>query len=134
MLKPPKCLYLKHFSGFSTFRVSFFTPKFNQQFILFLMPHSGRYFLRFWRDLVPNSSIWGPPWRQLGSKMAPRITQVAQNMRNFLKNGPCFSRPRRRFECNERRFECNVARCTQNIARATCNGSFVERIYILIEL
>ena len=41
------------------------------------MPHSGPHFLSFWCDLVPKSSIWGAPWRPAGSKMAPKIAQVA---------------------------------------------------------
>ena len=41
------------------------------------MPHSGPHFLRFWCDLVPKSSILGAPWRPAGSKMAPKIAQVA---------------------------------------------------------
>ena len=41
------------------------------------MPHSGPHFFRFWCDLVPKSSILGAPWRPAGSKMAPKIAQVA---------------------------------------------------------
>ena len=40
--------------------------------MLFLMPHSGRHFLRFGRDLMPKSSILGAPWRPAGPKMVPR--------------------------------------------------------------
>ena len=42
------------------------------------MPHSGRHFLRFGRDLMPKSSILGAPWRSAGTKMAPKIAQVVQ--------------------------------------------------------
>ena len=45
-------------------------------FIYFLMPHSGRHFLRFWCDLVPKRSILGAPWRPAGPKVAPKIIQV----------------------------------------------------------
>ena len=58
---------------------------FNQNFIYFLMPHSGRHFLRFQCDLVPKSSILGAPWRPAGPKMAPKIAQVAQKLHPFLK-------------------------------------------------
>ena len=34
-----------------------FSLNFDQNFIFFLMPHSGPHFLRFWCDLVPKSSI-----------------------------------------------------------------------------
>ena len=34
-----------------------FLSNFDQNFISFLMPHSGPHFLRFWCDLVPKSSI-----------------------------------------------------------------------------
>ena len=34
-----------------------FSLNFDQNFIYFLMPHSGPHFLRFWCDLVPKSSI-----------------------------------------------------------------------------
>ena len=54
-----------------------FSLNFNQNFIYFLMPHSGPHFLRFWCDLVPKSSILGAPWRPAGSQMAPKIAQVA---------------------------------------------------------
>ena len=54
-----------------------FRPKFNQKFILFLMPHSGPHFSTFWRVLMPKCSILGPPCRPAGSQMAPRIAQVA---------------------------------------------------------
>ena len=53
-----------------------FSPKFNHKFILFLMPHSERHFLRFWRILAPKLSILGPPWRPAVSKMIPKIAQV----------------------------------------------------------
>ena len=54
-----------------------FRPKFNQKFILFLMPHSGPHFSTFWRVLMPKCSILGPPWRPAGAPMAPKIAQVA---------------------------------------------------------
>ena len=53
-----------------------FSLNFNQNFIYFLMPHSGPHFLRFWCDLVPKSSILGAPWRPAGPKMAPKIAQL----------------------------------------------------------
>ena len=60
-----------------------FRPKFNQKFILFLMPHSGPHFSIFWRVLMPKCSILGPLGAQLGLKMAPKIAQVAPKIRNF---------------------------------------------------
>ena len=54
-----------------------FRPKFNQKFMLFLMPHSAPHFLTFWRVLMPKCSILGAPWRPAGPKMAPKIAQVA---------------------------------------------------------
>ena len=41
------------------------------------MPHSGRHFLRFGRDLMPKSLILGAPWRPAGDKMPSQIVQVA---------------------------------------------------------
>ena len=41
--------------------------KFDQQFMLFLIPHSGRIFWRLWEDLVPKSSML----EVLGSTWAP---------------------------------------------------------------
>ena len=43
-------------------------PKFNQKFILFLMPHSGPHFSTFWRVLMPKCSILGPPCRPAASQ------------------------------------------------------------------
>ena len=45
-----------------------FRPKFNQKFILFLMPHSGPHFSTFWRVLMPKCSILGPPCRPAASQ------------------------------------------------------------------
>ena len=44
--------------------------------MFFLIPHSGCYFLRFWRILVPKLSILEPPWRPAGHQMASQIAQV----------------------------------------------------------
>ena len=35
----------------------FFRSKINQQVIIFLIPHSGTHFLRFWEDLVPKNGF-----------------------------------------------------------------------------
>ena len=56
---------------------------FDQNFISFLMPHSGPHFLRFWCDLAAKSSIFLAPWRQAGPKMAPKIAQVAPKWHHF---------------------------------------------------
>ena len=63
-----------------------FRPKFNQKFILFLMPHSGPHFSTFWRVLMPKCSILGPPWRPAGHQMAPKI---AQRRPNGSRNSKC---------------------------------------------
>ena len=67
-----------------------FRPKFNQKFILFLMPHSGPHFSTFWRILVPKRSILGPPWRPAGHKMTPKVAQAALKWHPFLKDGGAF--------------------------------------------
>ena len=48
------------------------------------MPHSGRHFLSFWRILVPQSSILGPPWHPAGHQMAPKISQVVPKCLTIL--------------------------------------------------
>ena len=54
-----------------------FSLNFNQNFIYFLMAHCGPHFLRFWCDLVRKGSVLGAPWRPAGSKLTPKIAQVA---------------------------------------------------------
>ena len=54
--------------GSAPSKTHIFRPKFNQKFILFLMPHSGPHFSTFWRILVPKRSILGPPWRPAASQ------------------------------------------------------------------
>ena len=60
-----------------------FRPKLNQNFLLFLIPHSGPHFSTFWDALVPKCSILGAPWRPAGSQMAAKITQEAPKHRAF---------------------------------------------------
>ena len=55
-----------------------FRPKFNQKFILFLMPHSGPHFSTFWRVLMPNCGFWDPPGAQLGTKWRPKSPKWRQ--------------------------------------------------------
>ena len=64
-----------------------FRPKFNQKFILFLMPHSGPHFSIFWRVLMPKCSILGPLAAQLRPKMATKIAQVAPKRLQKLSGG-----------------------------------------------
>ena len=76
MLKPQKCLYIKHFGGFSTFRNSHFPNRFQLRFqtssdALFwmscfeILAHPGAKMLDF-----------GIPWRPVVPKMAPKIAQM----------------------------------------------------------
>ena len=63
------------------------------------MPHSGPHFLRFWCDLVPKSSILGTPWRPAGSKMAPKIAQLAPKVEksSWMDAAYCLSNFQDRF-------------------------------------
>ena len=59
-----------------------FRPKFNQKFILFLMPHSGPHFSTFWRVLMPKCSILGPPCRPAASQNGiPNRSSIAKRLK-----------------------------------------------------
>ena len=64
-----------------------FSLNFDQNFIYFLMPHSGPHFLIFWRVLMPKCSILGAPWRPAGPKMAPKIAQITPKVVPELSRG-----------------------------------------------
>ena len=78
----------------------FFSSKFNQKRMLFLMPHSGRNFLRLWCDLMPKCSIWGPRWRPAGRKMAAKIAQVSPKGSKKASGALTFYDPGKRLASN----------------------------------
>ena len=91
--QPPKCRYIKHLGGFSTFRTSYFPNIFQSK----VQDFSETFFLEiifafFGTTLTPKCSILKPLWHPAVPKMAPKIAQVAPKGRRFLKGGPAFLR------------------------------------------
>ena len=64
--KPPKCLYIKHFCGFNTFRNLHFRTNFNQNSKPFSATLPWASFLLIWGRLGANKIDFGSPWRQAG--------------------------------------------------------------------
>ena len=83
MLKPPKCLYIKHFGGFSTFKILHFLTKIQSKFHTFsdasfwmsffeILAHPGANTLDFGTPLAPS---WAPnddQNRPRGANNAPK--------------------------------------------------------------
>ena len=106
----------------------FFLFKCDQKLMLFLMPPSGCFFLRFLCDLIPKCSILGGPRRPAKPKRTPRIAQVAPNSTKFLFCNCSARRVSNKPRSGEARGsiwdgfgpQCNV----QRAPRATCNAPF----------
>ena len=77
-----------------------FRPKFNQKFILFLMPHSGPHFSTFLCVLMPKRSILGSPWRPAGHQMATQSAQVSPKASKKVSGALTFCGPGKRLASN----------------------------------
>ena len=76
VLKPPKCLHIKHFGGFSTFRNSHIPSKFQLRFQAF--PDASFWMSCFEILAHPGAKMldFGIPLRPVVPKMAPKIGQM----------------------------------------------------------
>ena len=80
MLKPLKCLYLKHFNGFSTFRISLDCTKIQSKIHTFSDASFRMSFFEILVRLGANKTrFWEPLGAQLGPKWRPKSPKWRQN-------------------------------------------------------
>ena len=105
----------------------FFLSKSNQKLMLFLIPPSGIFLLRFWCDLMPKCSILGGPQRPANPKRAPRIAQVAPNSTQILFCNCSARRVSNKPRSGEARGSILDGFWMDLGPSATCNGPHVQR-------
>ena len=92
MLKPPKCLYIKHFCGFSTFKISCFPIRIQSKTHAFSNASIRTSFFEILMRLDAKKLDFGTPWRPAGAQNGARnrpsgakSLQKSISMEDFLR-------------------------------------------------